>query len=42
MIDSPKGKEKIIRETAFEKKKKEPGLKFDPGLALIGPRTTGF
>ena len=35
--------EKIVQENAFdEKKKKEgPGLKFNPGLALIGPQTTG-
>ena len=28
--------EKIIRESAFNKKKKRPGLKFNPGLALTG------
>ena len=33
--------EKIIRENAFEQKKKKPGLKFNPGLLLIGLRTTG-
>ena len=32
--------EKIIREIAFEQEKKNPGLKFNPGLALIGLRTT--
>ena len=32
---------KIIRENAFDDKKKRPGLKFNPGLALIGLRTTG-
>ena len=25
----------------FEQKKKKPGLKFNPGLALIGLQTTG-
>ena len=33
--------EKIIRESAFDKKKKKPGLKFNPGLALTRVRTTG-
>ena len=33
--------EKIIRENAFEQKKKKLGLKLNPGLALIGLRTTG-
>ena len=33
--------EKIVRENAFDEKKKRPGLKFNPGLALIGLRTTG-
>ena len=33
--------EKIIRESAFEVKKKKPRLKFNPGLALIDLRTTG-
>ena len=33
--------EKIIRESAFDKKKKKPGLKFNPGLELTGIRTTG-
>ena len=28
--------EKIIRESAFDKKKKKPGLKFNRGLELIG------
>ena len=32
---------KIIRENTFQQKKKKPGLKFNPGLALIGLRTTG-
>jgi len=29
-----------MRENAFEQKNKKPGLKFNPGLALIGLRTT--
>ena len=29
------------RENAFGEKKKKPGLKFNPGLVLIGLRTTG-
>ena len=33
--------EKIIRESAFDKKIKNPGLKFNPGLALTGVRTNG-
>ena len=33
--------EKIIRGNAFDKKKKNPGLKFNPRLALTGVRTTG-
>ena len=33
--------EKIVQENAFDEKKKRPGLKFNPGLALIGLRTTG-
>ena len=32
---------KIIRESAFDKKKKKPGLKFNPRLALTGVRTNG-
>ena len=32
--------EKIIQESVFDKKKKKPGLKFNPGLALAGVRTT--
>ena len=32
---------KIIRENTFQQKKKKPGLKFKPGLVLIGLRTTG-
>ena len=34
--------EKIIREGAFDKKKKKPGLKFNPGLTLTRVRTTGL
>ena len=33
--------EKIIQESAFDKKKKKPGIKFNSGLALTGVRTTG-
>ena len=33
--------EKIVRENAFEKKKKKLGLKLNPRLALIGLRTAG-
>ena len=40
-MDALKRIEKIIRENAFEQKKKKPRLKFNPGLALIGLRTTG-
>ena len=41
MIGYAKKIEKIIRESAFDKKKKKPGLKFKPGLALIRVGTTG-
>ena len=34
-------KEEITRENTFEQKKKKLGLKFNPGLALIGLLTTG-
>ena len=40
-LDAPKRREEITRENTFEQKKKKPGLKFNPGLALIGLRTTG-
>ena len=40
-MDALKRIEKIIQENAFEHKEKKPGLKFNPGLALIGLRTTG-
>ena len=33
--------QKIIRENAFELKKKKSGLKFNPMLALISLQTTG-
>ena len=33
--------EQTILESAFDKKKKKPGLKFNPGLELTGVRTTG-
>ena len=33
--------EKIIRENAFEQKKKKPGLNLTLGYELIGLRTTG-
>ena len=32
--------EKIVRENAFDEKKKKPGSKFNPVLALIGLRIT--
>ena len=41
MIGYAKKIEKIIRVSAFDKKKNKPGLKFNPGLALSGVRTTG-
>ena len=41
MIGYAKTIEKIIRGSAFDKKKKKPGLKFNPGLALTGVRITG-
>ena len=40
-MDTLKRIEKIIRESAFDEKKVNPGLKFNPGLALTGVRTTG-
>ena len=36
MIGYSKKKEKIVRENALDGEKKRPGLKFNPGLALIG------
>ena len=41
MIGYSKRIEKIIRENAFDEKKKKPVLKFNPRLALTGLRTTG-
>ena len=41
MIGYSKRIEKIIRESAFDEKKKKPGLKFNPRLALTGLGTTG-
>ena len=38
---STKRIEKIVRESAVDKNKKKPGLKFNPGLVLTGVRTTG-
>ena len=40
MIGYAKKIEKIIRESAFDKKKKKPGLKVSPGLVLTSVRTT--
>ena len=39
-LDALKRTEKIIRENAFEQKKKNPGLEFNLGLALISLWTT--
>ena len=40
-LDTLKKIEKIIRESAFDKEKKKPGLKFNPRLAQTRVRTTG-
>ena len=40
-LDALKRREEITLENTFEQKKKKPVLKFNPGLALIGLRTTG-
>jgi len=40
-LDTLKRIEKIIGESAFDKKKKKPEVKFNPGLALTSVRTTG-
>ena len=40
MIRYSKKNREIIRENAFEQKKKKPALKFNPGLALVGLWTT--
>ena len=42
LLDALKRIEKIVRENAFEQKKKKPRLKFNLGLMLIGLRTTGL
>ena len=39
-MDTLKRIEKIMRESAFDKKKKKPRLKFNPGFELTGVRTT--
>ena len=41
VIKYSKQNKKIFRENVFNEKKKRPGLKFNPGLALTGLRTTG-
>ena len=41
MIGYSKRIEKILRESAFDEKKKKRGLKRNPGLAQTGVRTTG-
>ena len=41
MIGSSKNNGEMIRENAFEHKKKKPGLNLTPGEALTGLRTTG-
>ena len=41
MIGYSKRIEKIIRESAFDEKKKKPGLTFNPRLALTVLQTTG-
>ena len=40
-LDTLKRIEKIIPESAFDNKKKKPGLKSNPRLALTGVQTTG-
>ena len=40
-MDTPKRIEKIIRESAFNNRKKKAGLKFNLPLGLTGVRTTG-
>ena len=39
-MDALKRIEKIVRDEDFDEKKNKPGLKFNPGLALVGLRTT--
>ena len=41
MIGSSKNRTEIIRENAFEHKKKKPELNLTPGYALISLQTTG-
>ena len=41
MIGSSKNRTEIIRENAFEHKKKKPGLNLTPGYSLISLQTTG-
>ena len=41
-LDALKRIEKIIRENAFEQKKKKPRSKINPGLALIGFEQLGL
>ena len=41
MIGCSKKREARVREKAFKQKTMKPGLKLDPGLALIGLPTTG-
>ena len=40
-LDALKRIEKIIRQNAFEQKKKKPRLRLNPGLVLISLQTTG-
>ena len=40
--NSKNNRKKIIWESAFDNKKKKPGLKFNPGVALTGVRTIGL
>ena len=41
MIVHSKRIEKLAKENTFDEKEKRRGEKFNPGLALIGLRTTG-
>ena len=41
MVGYSKKNKKIIRKSVFDKRKKKPGLKFNPGLVLTGIWTTG-
>ena len=40
-MDALKSKKRFIQENAFKQKREKPRLKFNPGLTLIGLRTTG-